>query len=140
MTDIESEKSALRDCLDQLWDAYSRADAKAIAELYHSNANLILLGQEVAVGREALEREYKKLLAIDSLRSDTRVKRAFRIHLVTGDVAIVDAAARLSRTAAGGEEEKLGDVFFTIVAVKENGEWRLAGIRGANETNIAPPS
>jgi uncharacterized protein (TIGR02246 family) len=140
MTDIESEKSALRERLDQLWDAYTRADAKAIAELYHSNANLILMGQEVAVGHQALEREYQKLLALDSLRSDTKVKRAFRIHLVTGDVAIVDAAARLSRTGAGGEQEKLGDVYFTIVAVKESGQWRLAAIRGANETNIAAPS
>src|SRR5215510_5579547 len=124
-TDIESEKSALRDCLDRLWEAYARADAGAIAQLYHPNANLVLLGKEVAVRRSALEREYAKLLAMDSLRSDTRVKRAFRIHLINADVAVVDAAARLSRIDAEGCEEQLGDVYFTIVAVKASGEWRL---------------
>ena len=139
MTDIESEKSALRSCLDQLWEAYAQGDAKAIAELYHTNANLVLLGHEVAVGRPALEQEYAKLLAMDALRSDTRVRRSFRIHLINSDVAVVDAAARLSRTVAGGEEERLGDVYFTIVAVKEDGEWRLGAVRGANETNIAAP-
>ena len=147
MTDMETsvqeneelEKSAIRDCLEQFYAAYSRGDAKSLASLYHPNANLVIQGQEVAVGHAAIEREYIRLIAIDPVRSDTKVTQALRIHLVNADLAVVDAAALLTRLGDGGDEEKLGDAFFTIVVVKDGGRWLLAALRGAREANIAPP-
>jgi len=147
MTDMETsvqeneelEKSAIRDCLEQFYAAYSRGDAKSLASLYHPNANLVIQGQEVAVGHAAIEREYIRLIAIDPVRSDTKVTQALRIHLVNADLAVVDAAALLTKPGDGGNEEKLGDAFFTIVVVKDGGRWLLAALRGAREANIAPP-
>ena len=45
----------------------------------------------------------------------------------------------MTRTGADGTSEALGEVFFTIVAVKEEEGWRLAAVRGADSSNLAPP-
>ena len=136
--DIESEKAKIRDCLDRLWEAVRRGDPRAVAELYHPNANLVLRGEEVAVGRPAIERQYAGLLALDPVRPDTTTTSNLRIHLVRPDVAVVDAAARLTRADASGSRQTLGEVFFTIVAVKDEEGWRLAAVRGADAGNISP--
>lgn len=137
--DIESETAQVRDCLDRLWAALRRGDPRAIAELYHPNANLVLHGEEVAVGRPDIERQYAELLALDPVRPETTITSGLRIHLVRPDVAIVDAASRLTRADAAGDQQKLGDVFFTIVAVKDEQGWRLAAVRGADASNLSPP-
>jgi uncharacterized protein (TIGR02246 family) len=136
--DSEAETTAVRDCLEQLWAAYKRGDPRAIAELYHSNANLVG-GQEVAVGRAAIEQQYTRLLALDPARPDTTVNSNLRIHLVRSDLAIVDAAATLTRADGRGNEEKLGNAYFTIVLTKDQGRWRLAALRGAEAANLAAP-
>lgn len=136
----ELDKSAIRACLEQFYAAYSRGDAKSVANLYHPNANLVMQGQEVAVGHAAIEREYITLIALDPVRSDTKVTQALRIHLVNAELAVVDAAALLTKLGEGGKEEKLGDAFFTIVVVKDDGRWLLAALRGASDGNISPPS
>jgi uncharacterized protein (TIGR02246 family) len=135
----EVEKSAIRTCLEQFYAAYSRGDAKSVASLYHTNANLVMQGKEVAVGHAAIEREYTRLIALDPVRSDTKVTQALRIHLVNAELAVVDAAALLIKRGDDGNEEKLGDAFFTIVLVKDDGRWLLAALRGASDSNISPP-
>lgn len=147
MTDMEAsvleneelEKSAIRVCLEQFYAAYRRGDARSVANFYHPNANLVIQGKEIAVGSAAIEREYSRLIAIDPVRSDTKVTQALRIHLVSADLAVVDAAALLTKLGDGGNEEKLGDAFFTIVVVKDDGRWLLAALRGASDANISPP-
>jgi uncharacterized protein (TIGR02246 family) len=137
--DIESERTQVRDCLDRLWAALRQGDPRAIAELYHPNANLVLRGEEVAIGRPAIEQQYAELLVLDPVRPETTITSSLRIHLVRPDVAIVDAASRLTRADAAGDQQKLGDVFFTIVAVKDEQGWRLAAVRGADPSNLSPP-
>ena len=137
--DIEAERAQIRDCLDRLWAALERGDPRAIAELYHPNANLVLRGEEVAVGRSDIERQYEKVLALDPVRPETTITSSLRIHLVRPDLAIVDSASRLTSADASGEPQKLGDVFFTIVAVKDEQGWRLAAARGADPSNLSPP-
>ena len=137
--DIESERAQVRDCLDRLWAALRQRDPRAIAELYHPNANLVLRGEEVAVGRPAIEQQYAQLLALDPVRPNTTIASNLRIHLVRREVAIVDVASRLTRSDASGDQQKLGDVFFTIVAVMDEEGWRLAAVRGADPSNLSPP-
>jgi uncharacterized protein (TIGR02246 family) len=137
--DIESERAQVRGCLDRLWTALRQRDPRAIAELYHPNANLVLRGEEVAVGRPAIEQQYAQLLALDPVRPNTTIASNLRIHLVRPEVAIVDVASRLTRADASGDQQKLGDVFFTIVAVKDEEGWRLAAVRGADPSNLSPP-
>jgi uncharacterized protein (TIGR02246 family) len=137
--EIESERAQVRDCLDRLWAALRQRDPRAIAELYHPNANLVLRGEEVAVGRPAIEQQYAQLLALDPVRPNTTIASNLRIHLVRPEVAIVDVASRLTRADASGDQQKLGDVFFTIVAVKDEEGWRLAAVRGADPSNLSPP-
>ncbi|MGH9767030.1 MAG: YybH family protein [Blastocatellia bacterium] len=138
--DIEVEKAAIRECLEQLWLAYKRGDSRVIAELYHSNANLVISGNEVAVGQTAIEREYAKIIALDPVRPDSNFRQSLRIHLVTPGLAIVDAAGAITKANADGTEERLGEAFFTAVLVKETGQWRIAALRGASPDNISPPT
>jgi uncharacterized protein (TIGR02246 family) len=137
--DIESERAQVRDCLDRLWAALRQGDPRAIAELYHPNANLVLRGEEVAVGRPAIEQQYAQLLALDPVRPNTTITSNIRIHVVRPEVAIVDVASRLTGADASGDQQKLGDVFFTIVTVKDEEGWRLAAVRGADPSNLSPP-
>ena len=137
--DIESERAQVRECLDRLWAALRQRDPRAIAELYHPNANLVLRGEEVAIGRPAIEQQYAQLLALDPVRPNTTIASNLRIHLVRPEVAIVDVASRLTGADASGDQQKLGDVFFTIVAVKDEEGWRLAAVRGADPSNLSPP-
>jgi uncharacterized protein (TIGR02246 family) len=137
--DIESERAQVRDCLNRLWAALRQRDPRAIAELYHPNANLVLRGEEVAVGRPAIEQQYAQLLALDPVRPNTTIASNLRIHLVRPEVAIVDVASRLTGADESGDLQKLGDVFFTIVAVKDEEGWRLAAVRGADPSNLSPP-
>ena len=137
--EIEAEKAAVADCLDQFWAAFARGDARAIAALYHPNANLVLGGEEVGIGRPAIEQQYTRILEVDPLRPGTTITHNRRIHLVRSDVAIIDLAARLTTTGAAGDPQPSAAVFFTIVAVKDEEGWRLAAVRGADSSNLSPP-
>ena len=111
-------------------EANRRRDAEALAHLMHPNANYPLPDGTAVVGRAAIAKHLAPLLAMvpEDIEHDTVAQR---IHRVTPDVAIIDIVARNYRRTEAGEREAISDEAFTMVAVREEGQWLVAGIRGA---------
>ena len=111
-------------------DAYRRRDAQALADLYHANANNRQPSGEAVVGRAAIAEQLAVLFEMIPEDIETETTDQW-IHLVTPDVAIIDMRVRNYRRLETEEREVLSDEGFTMVAVREQGEWLVAAVRGA---------
>jgi uncharacterized protein (TIGR02246 family) len=111
-------------------EANRRGDVQALADLHHPNANNRQPSGEAIVGRAAIARHLETLFEMipEDIESEPTDQW---IHLVTPDVAIIDVHVRNYRRLPTGEREALSDEGFTVVAVREAGEWLLAAVRGA---------
>ena len=108
-------------------DAYQRRDARATAALFHPNANLPTAGG-FGVGREAIEQHFEAVLPMmpDNLEHQVTSKN---VHYVTPDLVIVDTVGQSYRKTDTGREN-LSMEGFTMIAIREHGEWLWAGVRG----------
>lgn len=111
-------------------DAQERRDAHASAALFHPNANVPTAAGDFGVGRAAIKKHFEAALPMipDDLEHHVTAKN---VHYVTPDLVIVDTVGENYRKAADGGREKLSMEGFTMVAIREHGEWLWAGIRGA---------
>lgn len=110
-------------------EASRRGDVQALAALHHPNANNRQPSGEAIVGRAAIAEHLATLFAMipEDVESETTDQW---IHLVTPDVAVIDLRVRNYRRLEAGEREGVSDEGFTIVAVREEGEWLVAAVRG----------
>ena len=109
-------------------DAQKRRDARASAALFHPNANMPTAGG-FGVGREAIEKHFEAVLPMMPTDLEHQVTSK-NVHYVTPDLAIVDTVGESFRKTDGGR----GNVSmegFTMIAIREEGEWLWGGIRGA---------
>ena len=111
-------------------DAYERRDAHTSAALFHPNANVPTLAGDFGVGRAAIEKHFEAVLPMipDDLVHQVTTKNA---HYVTPDLVIIDTEGENYRKTATGAGEMLSVEGFTMIAIRERGEWLWAGIRGA---------
>ena len=111
-------------------DAYERRDAHASAALFHPNANMPTLAGGFGVGRAAIEKHFEAVLPTipDDIVHQVTAKNA---HYVTPDLVIIDTEGENYRKTATGGREMLSVEGFTMIAIRERGEWLWAGIRGA---------
>ena len=111
-------------------DAHERRDAHASAALFHPNANMPTLEGSFGVGRAAIEQHFETVLPMmpDDLEHQVTSKN---VHYVTPDLVIVDTVGENYRKTTDGGREKRSVEGFTMIAVREQGEWFWAGIRGA---------
>ena len=117
--------ASVRDLLAESAEALYRGDVAAIADLYHPNAALHMPGVDLIVGREAIGEHFTTVLAQQPDDLELEITEE-HLHLVTSDLAIVDAVG----TSRAGEISAIEG--FTMIAVRdEMGEWLWAGIRGA---------
>ncbi len=123
---MEAEVEAL---LSRVEDAYRRRDAEALAELYHPRAKHPLPTGEVAVGRAAIRAHLPLIFAMtpEDIESETIAQE---IDVVTPDVAIIDSRVRHYRRTDEGRAP-VSVEGFTVVAIREEGRWLIAAVRGA---------
>ena len=134
--DIESERAQVRDCLDRLWAALKQGDPRDRGVISpecqprpaRRGGGHWPTGHRAAI-RGAARPRPGAAGDHDHLKPPDPPARP--------DVAIVDAASQLTQADASGDQHKLGDVFFTIVAVKDEQGWRLAAVRGADPSNLS---
>ena len=109
--------------------AYAHRDAQALASLYHPNAKHPLPTGGVAVGRREIEKHLPVLF--DMVPDDVETETISReLDLVTDHVAIVDLQVQNIRKTDEGREP-VSVEGFTIVVIREDAEWLIAGMRGA---------
>lgn len=111
-------------------EAYQQRDAHTTAALFHPNANVPTLTGDFGVGRAAIEKHFEAVLPAmpDDIEHHVTAKN---VHYVTPDLALIDTVGENYRETATGGREKLSVEGFTMIAVREHGEWLWAGIRGA---------
>ena len=122
-------KAEIEDLLARAAEANRRGDAQAMAHLHHPNANNRSPSGEAVVGRAAIAEQLAALFAMIPEDVETETTDQW-IHLVTPDVAVIDVRVRNYRRLETGAREVLSDEGFTMVAVREEGEWLVAAVRG----------
>ena len=110
--------------------AHEQRDAHASAVLFHPNANVPTPSGDFGVGREAIEKHFDAVLP--AMPDDIVHQFTTRnVHYVTPDLVLVDTVGENYREKAAGDREKVSVEGFTMIAIRERGEWLWAGIRGA---------
>ena len=110
--------------------AHEQRDARASAALFHPNANVPTLAGDFGVGRTAIENHFEAVFPTmpDDIIHEVTAKN---VHYVTPDLALIDTVGENYRKTAAGGRERLSVEGFTMIAIRERGEWLWAGIRGA---------
>ena len=111
-------------------EAHQRRDARASAALFHPNANVPTLAGDFGIGRDAIEEHFSVVLPAMPEDLEHRLTRK-NVHYVTPDLVVIDTVGQNYRKRAAGGREKLSVEGFTMIAVREQGKWLWAGIRGA---------
>jgi uncharacterized protein (TIGR02246 family) len=118
--------TSVRELIDETAEAARRADLSTVAQLYHPNAALHVLGAGLMVGRESIAEHFSRFLGEQPADLVHEVTEE-HLHEVTPDLAIVDTIG----TSRWGDHES-GVEGFTMIAVRDDsGEWLWAGVRGA---------
>ena len=122
---VGSEEAAIRAVWARFEEAFNRGDAKTIASIYSVNGDRINQQGELASGRDAIERQYRKQLDDWKAEFGTRRFHAdLAIRFVRPDVAIVDGRLDSLTTATSAIV-----AHFTVIAEKQSGNWLIAAGR-----------
>lgn len=125
------QQSRIRAVVQQYLDAREHGDARALAELFTSEADQLVSSGMWRAGREAL---VEGTLASSKSEGGRRTITLERIRLLTPDVAIADGRYELTGLANGLTRK----MWSTFVLVQKSGKWRIAAIRNMLPAKPAP--
>ena len=115
----QAVKQGVKD-LEAAWDKH---DAKAVAELYTTEGEIITETGQTLSGRDGIEQALTQAFS-DSLKDCTLKETIEKVRLIKPDVAIVDAEAQLKN----GDTE-VNKVHVVSVVVKHEGKWLIETTR-----------
>ena len=123
--DKAKEEAALQKNAEAFVEAFNKGDAKALAAFFTEDGDIIDQDGHQIKGRKAIEQVYTKLFA-DTKRSKLYIKIT-SLRVVKPDLALEDGLTEVV-PADGGPPSAAR---YTVVHVKEDGEWRLESVREA---------
>jgi uncharacterized protein (TIGR02246 family) len=120
----------------QLLQAWGRGDAEGYAALFTTDAEYIGFDGSHTVGRDAIARSHRPLFE-RWLRGTRLVGRVMQIRFLGPDAAVVHATGS---TVFPGEERPRPsrDSMQTLVAVREDGDWRFVGFQNTRILRRTP--
>lgn len=127
----EAEKE-IRDADDAFVKAFNSGDAKAIAALFTEDAEAIDEYGAMVQGREAIEKVYESLFAVQKGAKIAIVIDSLR--MIAPDTAIETGRSRLTVTEGAGAESSQ----FSAVLVKRDGRWLQTYVRELPEKLTLP--
>ncbi len=120
-----SDEDLIRSFTEEFEQAVSKADAKAIGELFVEESDLVDQAGAMHHGRAAIEERYQKLFEGPYKGAQANLE-IISIRLVRPEIAIVDGTYELNgMKSADGLPLGIVKGMFTNVLVKQNGEWML---------------
>ena len=129
--DTAKEEAALQKNTEAFVEAFNKGDAKALAAFFTEDGDMIDQDGHQIKGRKAIEEVYTKLFA------DTKGSKLFikitSMRVVRPDLALEDGLTEVV-PADGGPPSAAR---YTVVHVKQDGEWRLESVR---EATAVPPN
>lgn len=100
------EEEQLRNLIAEHQRASERGDLRGLVDIYATDAQTVSLSGKVLRGRDAIEADYRALLASAASRSGrhhTHPRESVRIEFVTSDVALIEVGSvNLGGTDAAG--------------------------------------
>jgi len=117
------DEKAIRLAADAFTKAYNAQDAKALAALFTPEGEIVNEAGEVVQGREGIERVFA---GIFEARPKSRIQVTIdSVRFLTPTVAVEDGTSKV--VDPDGEEAERNR--YTVVHVKQDGAWRMAGAR-----------
>lgn len=111
--------------LDVAWD---HGDPAAVSAFYADDGTLRLDNRPLVRGRADVQRYFEETLGRRPAGA-RHVTQVEHIDMITPDLALVDAHARIERAGAQGERQVLVDFHNQTLAVREGSTWRLRVVR-----------
>lgn len=127
----QQDEQAIRRVAQEYLAALARGDAKAMGELWTADGDVV----------DEAGRSYPARSIVLAESSETEAARPVvkltgsKIRFLTPDVALEDGTSEVSNPEAQGVAPLVGR--FTVIWVKQGGNWRLASLR---ETRSDPPA
>jgi len=91
-----ADEAAIRAHSASFAEAFARGDARAVAEGYGEDADIVRPNQPAVVGRAAIQAFYEQMFA-GPLKGVTKTSVVDRVRFVTATVAVVDSSYTLDR-------------------------------------------
>ena len=108
--------------------AFNAGDAKAVAEQFAADAEMVDLDGNVVQGREAIEKSYAEHFEGPPLKAAVEVES---LRFISDNLAIEDG--RLTFT--GEDDDFTLRTHYTVVHVRQNGRWLVASSRDVVNAN-----
>ncbi|MBY0496069.1 MAG: SgcJ/EcaC family oxidoreductase [Cyanobacteria bacterium] len=122
-----SDEATLRQLIADHQRASEKGDLRGLVDIYASDAQTVSLSGKVVRGREAIEADYRALLATASTRSGrhhTHPTDSIKIEFVTPDVALIEVASvNVGGTNAAGQPMADSRVLLVTMWRKTAGQW-----------------
>jgi uncharacterized protein (TIGR02246 family) len=115
----DADEAAIRENVGAFAVAYNAHDAKAIAELFTTDAKIVTEDDDVLEGRDAIEQEFAGIFEEDP---DSQIEVAIAsIRFIGSDLAV---EAGSTKTSVPGEAPEYGR--YTVLHIKREGKWQMA--------------
>ena len=114
----------------QIQDAWNKADAKMLADLWLTDGDYVSSTGRTAHGRAQVQKAFAEQWA--TIYKGTKIAHTFTsVNFVRRDVAIADGAFEITGMRdAAGKILPARSGLSTIVAVKKGDRWYVAALRG----------
>ena len=124
----DADRAALQTLAAELDVAWDHGDPAAVAAFYADDGTLRLDNRPLVHGRPAVQRYFEETMGRRPAGA-RHVTRVEHIDMLTPDLALVDAHARIERAGAQGERQVLADFHNQTLAVRVGSTWRLRVVR-----------
>jgi uncharacterized protein (TIGR02246 family) len=124
----DADRAALQTLAAELDVAWDHGDPEAVSAFYAGDGTLRLDNRPLVEGRSAVQRYFEETIGRRPVGA-RHVTRVEHIDMVTPDLALVDAHARIERDGAQGERQVLADFHNQTLAVRVGSTWRLRVVR-----------
>ena len=130
-----ADEAAVRDLYQQLMDSWNRGSGEAFAAAFTEDGDLVAFDGTHFKGREEIAPFHQELFD-KWLKGSRLVGKVKDVRFLSADVALMHA---VGSTAMRGRSEPSPerDSIQTLVAIRQDGEWRLAAFQN---TRVRPMS
>jgi len=121
--DLESERTAVRAAVNQLWQSWETRDLNLTSEVVAHDPDMVIFGTDVAerfVGYEEFTTAIEQMFAAMKMQTSFH-DEVSRVH-DSGKVAWYSGVAEVEGTS-GGEDFTIAGLRFTAVLEKRDAKW-----------------
>lgn len=125
----DQDEAQIRKLIPSFTDAWARSDAQGIAWLFAPDGDLVIPTGSVFSGRQAITGFYASVFE-EGYRGSKGSGNIVRLRFVRPDTALCDGTWSITGAHdKDGKEAAPERGVFTVVAVKQEGKWRISALR-----------